>query len=202
MSRGDVVMKKLIDKIIETMKVNNSLTDDEGIVRFGLEIMITKALFIVTIIIVSIFMKCLAESIFFTISYSLIRQYGGGSHAGTKRECFIRSMMTLIFALCIIKVAENISLFIFPISVISLIAVIYILISAPIDSENKRLDKDEIRVYGRKAKVMTMLMLFTAVVLLLIRLNAFAFSVMIGIVTAAFLMFVGQIQNFKCGDEE
>ncbi|MCH5193366.1 MAG: accessory gene regulator B family protein [Oscillospiraceae bacterium] len=195
-------MEKLIDKIIDTMKVNNSLTDDEEIVRYGLEIIIIKAIFIVSIIIVSIFMKCLAESIFFTISYSLIRQYGGGSHASTKRECFVRSMLTLIFALCIIKAAENIFLFIFPIFVISLAAVVYIFIFAPIDSENKRLDKDEIRVYGKKAKVMTILMLLTAVALLFIKLNAFAVAVMTGIATAAFLMFVGQIQNFKCGDRQ
>ncbi len=42
-------MDKLLDKIIENMKKNDCLTDDEEIVRFGLEIMIEKAIFIVII---------------------------------------------------------------------------------------------------------------------------------------------------------
>ena len=49
-------MDKIIDKIIKKMKISDSLTDDEEIVRYGLEIMITKMIFAVSIAVVGLLM--------------------------------------------------------------------------------------------------------------------------------------------------
>lgn len=193
-------MDRIIDKIIEKMKISNSLTDDEEIVRYGLEIMITKMIFAVSIAIVGLLMKSFFEGVVFTAAYSLIRQYGGGSHAKTRIMCYIRSMLTFVAALVIIKAVVYMPVLAVPLSVISVISVVYIFFAAPIDSENKRLDNDEIRVFGRKARIMAALMLLISVALLLLKFNAFAFSVMTGIFISAFLMVVGQIENYRSGE--
>lgn len=193
-------MDKIIDKIIKKMKISDSLTDDEEIVRYGLEIMITKMIFAVSIAVVGLMMKSFFKGVVFTAAYSLIRQYGGGSHAKTRIMCYIRSMLTFIAALVIIKAAVYMPVLVVPLSVLSVISVVYIFFAAPIDSENKRLDSDEIRVFGRKARIMASLMLLISVLLLLLKLNAFAFSVMTGIFISAFLMVVGQIENYRSGE--
>lgn len=193
-------MDKIIDKIIKKMKISDSLTDDEEIVRYGLEIMITKMIFAVSIAVVGLLMKSFFKGVVFTAAYSLIRQYGGGSHAKTRIMCYIRSMLTFIAALVIIKAAVYMPVLVVPLSVLSVISVVYIFFAAPIDSENKRLDSDEIRVFGRKARIMASLMLLISVLLLLLKLNAFAFSVMTGIFISAFLMVVGQIENYRSGE--
>lgn len=194
-------MEKVVDKIIEKMKISDSLTDDEEIVRYGLEIMITKMIFAISIAIVGLLMKSFFEGVVFTAAYSFIRQYGGGSHAKTRIWCYIRSILTFVAALVIIKATVNMPVLVVPLSVLSVISVVYIFFAAPIDSENKRLDSDEIRVFGRKARIMAALMLLISFVLLLLKLNVFAFSVMTGIVISAFLMVVGQIENYRSGED-
>ncbi len=193
-------MEKIIDKIIDKMKSSDSLTDDEEIVRYGLEIMITQLIFGVSIAVISLLTKCFFEGLVFTVVYSLIRQYGGGSHAKTRIWCYIRSMFTFVVALIVIKIVGLFSTLVIPLLVLSLISVGYIFAAAPVDSENKRLDNDEIRVYGKKARIIVTIMLLISVILLLLKLNIFAFSAMTGIITAAVLMVIGQIENYRSGE--
>lgn len=86
-------MEIIIGKIIDEMKKSDLLTDDEEIVRYGLEIMISKAFFAVIIAVIGLIMGCFAESIIFTISFSLLRQYGGGYHAETRKNVFIHQSL-------------------------------------------------------------------------------------------------------------
>lgn len=193
-------MDKIIDKIIERMKISDSLTADEEIVRYGLEIMITKFIFAVSIAVVGLLMKSFFEGVVFTAAYSLVRQYGGGSHAKTRIGCYIRSMLTFAAALVIIKSVGYLPVLTVLLSVLTIASVVYIFFAAPIDSENKRLDRDEIRIYGRKARIMAVAMLIVSVILLFLKFNIFAFSVMTGIIISAFLMVVGQIENYRSGE--
>jgi len=193
-------MEKIIDKIIDKMKSSDSLTDDEEIVRYGLEIMITQLIFGVSIAVISLLTKCFFEGFVFTVVYSLIRQYGGGSHAKARIWCYIRSMFTFAVALIVIKLVGTFSTLVIPLLVLSLISAGYIFAAAPVDSENKRLDNDEIRIYGRKARIIVTVMFLISVILLLLKLNIFAFSAMTGIITAAFLMVIGQIENYRSGE--
>ena len=198
-------MDKLLDKIIEEMKKDNALTDNkenEEIVRVGLEILITKVFFAIAILIVGLLMKCFFESIVFAISFSMLREYGGGYHAESRTKCLVLSFITLVVALGIIVLNKIFHVLMLPTFILSIISVIYILYKAPIDTLNKRLDKDEIRVYGNKARILTIIMFLVAVLLLYIRYNNLAFAVLTGIIMEAYLMIKGQIQNFRYGDEQ
>ena len=183
-------MDKLLDKIIENMKKNDCLTDDEEIVRFGLEIMIEKAIFIVIIAAFGLLMRCFFESAVFTVCFTLLREYGGGYHAETKRKCFVLSILTLIVALGSIKLAEHFTVLVFPLFIAAVISVIYIFIAAPIDTPNKRFDEDEI-----KARIFTAVLSAAAVILWLLKLDNFAVTVAVGIIIEAYLMLKGYIKN-------
>ena len=192
-------MDKLIDKIIDEMKKGNAITDDEEneeIVRLGLELMITKAIFAIVIVIVGLLMGCFFESVVFAISFSLLREYGGGYHAETRIKCFLLSFITLVVSLGIIILAKNLPVLTLPFITVSIISAIYILCKAPIDTANKRLDKDDIRVYGNKTRVLTVILLFVAVLLLYFGINNLAFAVLTGIIIEVYLMIKGQISNY------
>lgn len=197
-------MDKLIDKIIYEMKKGNAITDDEEneeIVRLGLELMITKAIFAIVIVIVGLLIGCFFESVVFAISFSLLREYSGGYHAETRIKCFWLSFITLVVSLGIIILVKNFSVLALPFITVSIISAIYILCKAPIDTANKRLDKDEIRVYGNKAKVSTVILLFIAAFLLYFRVNNIALAVLTGIIIEAYLMIKGQIANYINGEK-
>ncbi len=55
-------MERLIDKIIDAMKRSDSLTDDEEIVRRGLEIIAIKIFFAVIIIIAGLLLGCFLKA--------------------------------------------------------------------------------------------------------------------------------------------
>ena len=189
-------MEIILNKVMTFISKDNELDDDEAeVVRYGLEIVITRAFFAVIIAIIGLLMNCFLESIVFAISLSFLREYGGGYHAETRKKCFVLSILTLIAALSIIKLAESFQFLTFPICGIALISVIYILLKAPIDTPNKRFDKDEIRFYGRKARLLTVILLVAAALLWILKLGNFTFSILTGIIIQAYLMIKGQISN-------
>lgn len=189
-------MEIILNKVMTFIAKDNELDDEEAeVVRYGLEIVITRAIFAVIIVITGLLMNCFFESIVFAISFSLLREYGGGYHAETRSKCFVLSIFTLIAALSIIKLAENFQFLTFPIWGLALVLVIYILLKAPIDTPNKRFDEDEIRIYGKKARLLTVILLVAAVLLWILNFSDFSFTVLTGIIIQAYLMVKGQITN-------
>ncbi len=192
-------MDKIIDKIISIMKKNGSLETDEEIVRYGLEIVIMKLIFVIIILVTGLMMNCFIESIFFTAVYSALRMYAGGCHADSRIKCFINSILTLAVALIGIKASEAFGMANIILGILSVISAVYIFITAPIDTENKRLDREEICHYGRRARVLTVIFVLLAVILLILKINNVACAIMMGIVVEAVLMLEGYIKNHKAG---
>lgn len=188
-------MEKFIDKIIAIMKNNNAISDDEEIVRYGLEIVIMKLIFCIIIVTLGICLHCFIESVIFTVAFSLLRMYGGGYHAKTRGHCFLLSLITLIVALSIIKISGEMSNLIILVIGFAVNASIYIYFSAPVDTENKRLDIEEMNHYGKRARVLVTILLITSAAFLIMGYNKIACSVMIGIIIEGILMLIGYIQN-------
>lgn len=189
-------MKKITDKIFCAMKNKNIMVDEE-VVKYGLEIIFTKVLFAIIIASIGILTKCFLESIIYTITFSLLRQYGGGYHAKTKQKCFVLSVLMLICAIFIIKTAQSFDVFIILEAVITLLSVIYIITTAPIDTPNKRLDADELRIYGKRTGITVCILVIILGICLYIKAYRFSTAMMIGIIMEAYLMLKGQINNKK-----
>ena len=190
-------MEKIINKILLIMKSSGLIETDDEIIRYGLEIVIMRGVFLILILVIGALMNCLIESIIFTVSYSVLRMYAGGCHAESRSKCFINSVLTLIIALIGIKAAEAYGFAAAALGVLSVTAVIYIFIAAPIDTENKRLDKDEVYHYGKRSRVFLIILSLFAGIMLVLRLNSVAYSVMMGMVIEAVLMLIGYLQNRK-----
>lgn len=194
-----MVTKRVINKIISSMKKNISDDIDDEIISYGLEIIITKAVFIAIIIFLGIITKCFPDVIAFIIAFTVIRQYGGGYHADTRIRCFILSVLTLFLDIVMIKLAELGFISMLFLIIITLLSVVYIWIVAPIDTKNKRLDADEIVHYGKRVKVVILILCLIVCILLFFKINNYARAIMFGIVTEAFLMIAGAVQNYKSG---
>lgn len=190
-------MERILNKVMSFILKNNDLDNDKiEIIRYGLEIVITKLFFIVIILIIGLIMNCIIESVAFAVSLSLLRQYGGGYHADTRKKCLVLSLITLIISLSVIKLAENYQVMILPMCCAAFISFIYILAAAPIDTSNKRFDKDEIRIYGRKSRVLTITFAILSVIFGLLKLYSITFVILTAIITEAYLMLKGQISNY------
>ena len=87
-----------------------------------------------------------------------------------------------------------------PIIIIAGVAVIYIFTSAPIDTASKRLDNDECREYGKRAKILAVLLIMLSVMLYIFNISNIACTVAIGIIFEGLLMICGYVQNIRNGE--
>ena len=181
-------MEKIINKILLIMKSSGLIETDDEIIRYGLEIVIMRGVFLVLILVIGALMNCLIESIIFTVSYSVLRMYAGGCHAESRSKCFINSVLTLIIALIGIKAAEAYGFAAAALGVLSVTAVIYIFIAAPIDTENKPIEDDEIAVFRKKARVMLIIEICISVVAYLIGFISVACSALLALIVTGILM--------------
>lgn len=89
------------------------------------------------------------QSIFFLFCFSALRKYAGGYHADTPIRCYFLSFITLFIALMGIKILQcddNVGILI---QTINLLIIIFL---SPIDSVVHRLEYEEKKEYGTRAK--------------------------------------------------
>lgn len=189
-------MEMILNKVMTFLSKDNDFSDDEAeVVRYGLEIMITRAIFAVVIVVVGLLMRCFWKSAVFAVSFTLLREYGG-YHAETRKKCFMLSILTLVASLSIIKLAESFQILTLSLGIVAFISAIYILLKAPIDTPNKRFDEDDVKIFGRKARLLTVVLLVAAILLWVLKLSDFTYTVLTGIIVQAYLMLKGQISNY------
>lgn len=91
----------------------------------------------------------MAKYIFFYFAFSALRKYAGGYHADTPIRCYFLSFITLFIALMGIKILQcddNVGILI---QTINLLIIIFL---SPIDSVVHRLEYEEKKEYGTRAK--------------------------------------------------
>lgn len=123
----------------------------EEIYSYGLEEIFIEMFNILSIFLIGLLFRKVIETLIFVIAFRILRSYTGGYHAKTLWRCYVLTMLTVIIALSIIRypivVSRNVSI------VLWLFSGIAIFLWAPVEAENKPLDQLEIKIYGKKAKI-------------------------------------------------
>lgn len=84
--------------------VQKYFSDDESeIIEFGITVLISKVIFLITIVIVGVFCGELVSVLFFTLLYTPLRSFAGGIHAKTPVRCYFLSLAMLILTALIFK---------------------------------------------------------------------------------------------------
>ena len=122
--------------------------DESEIIEFGITVLISKVIFLITIVIVGVFCGELVSVLFFTLLYTPLRSFAGGIHAKTPVRCYFLSLAMLILTALIFKFLKITKLLFYFSIVIS--AIILILLS-PVEDFNKPLDDIEIKIYRGKS---------------------------------------------------
>lgn len=121
--------------------------EEQSIIEFGISILLSRLLNLVTEIIIGCLFSMFIEAMIFLIAFSFLRSYAGGIHASTSGKCYVFSSLTMVIAMFIIKYVDG-----FVINCIFILfGTILCLIFAPVESKNKMLDKLEKNIYRKKA---------------------------------------------------
>ena len=121
----------------------------EEIINYGIRRSIVISISTIVTIMAGYLLGIVWQSIFFLFCFSALRKYAGGYHADTPIRCYFLSFITLFIALMGIKILQcddNVGILI---QTINLLIIIFL---SPIDSVVHRLEYDEKKEYGTRAK--------------------------------------------------
>ena len=190
------MMDKLLDKTMAFLHKNQEMDEDTSdIVRYGLELFLIKTTFSVVMLILGALLHSFWECLVFTVFFYLIRSLAGGYHADTRLKCFLQSILTFVTVILIIKVVKAYAYAIYPLLAFAVIAVFLVWLLAPIDTENKRLDDEEVAEFRKKSRVMLAIETAVAVVAFVAGFTLVSSAVMLSLIVTAVLLLIEHIKN-------
>lgn len=134
----------MTEKIMALFMRNESVNEeDREIIHYGMECMLAKLINILLPLPAVLYMKAEKEYLLFLILFGILRTKVGGYHADTRLRCFILSYLMIMAAIIWTSIGSTYSL----LWILLTEAIIYII--APVDTENKRLNKDDKRYYRK-----------------------------------------------------
>lgn len=187
-------MEVLTKRITEWLIVNKAVEDgDRELYEYAIySLMITiSPLFLVLII--GIMMGTLIEGVFLIIPFMCIRKFSGGYHAKNAGTCFVSSCALLVICMYL---AAHIKYGVW-VSFVATVAIALLALFSPIDSENRRLDEEEKKLYRKIAIKISLLFMLVHILLLLFKCENWAVSVAIGLMLSAGLQLPCLLQQLN-----
>lgn len=146
----------------------------------------------ITVFIIGWLCNMLWQSLIFMLAYGVLRPVAGGYHARTQRNCYIFSILLLLAVLALLHW--------FPWDAIrgifiALVATCIVFLLAPIEDENKPLDKIEQLVYKRRSRCISLLLLCITIILMMIGKPETAYCIAVAIMALAGMLVLGKLKN-------
>lgn len=145
----------------------------------------------VTMLAIGIVMRMVWECIMFWIIYKILRKYCGGFHFSTSLRCYLSSCVMCPAVLCSIRfIPYNMIIF----SVLAAASAIILLILSPIAALTKPLDPAEISVFGKIARIITIISLLLYIAFVFLQLYTAAKIIVLDLMCVAVFAVWGKLQ--------
>lgn len=184
--------KKLAEKIAEGIEEKGAAKAATSVYRYGAEMLLSSLGGILTVIFLGIVFQNLLAGLVYYSSYALMRSSSGGYHATTQLKCYFLSLFCVLAFYILMAVIPQEAFFLSSIACAPLSAVC-ILILAPVGTPNKPLDDTEKKVYGRRSRWILLAEAAAIVILLILRLDAYAFMITVALFTVAMFLIAGNV---------
>lgn len=180
-----------ITDILEKQGIIQS--NSREVYEYGLRQLFMSLLNIVTMLLIGAAMGMIFQTIIFTVSYIPLRSYAGGYHASSPKRCWAVSAIMLFGNLFFLRLFPK--KFYVYLTILSLIAGIFIIFLSPVDDANKQLDAKEISVYKLRT-ILTISIELTILIFLFVKKIWQIIIVFEAVwITMLIMLVVGKIKN-------
>lgn len=189
-------MDKVVEGIVSILH-KNSIVNDENIdvVRYGIEIVLLKILFFLTILFIGIITNSVVNILIFMLFYKPLRTYAGGYHAKTRIGCYIVSVLMLLLMLISVKLVSNFDALTNAVYVIAVISGVIIWILAPVETSNKPLDMVEKSRYRLISRIILLVEFIVGGFCLIFDFRLFSLAIALVFAFTGFFLFLCHIQE-------
>ena len=163
--------------------------------EYAIYVLLSGIFHLISVVVLGLCFNMILESLVFYCSFILIRKFAGGYHAKTSTRCYIFSVITSFVVLCLIKLigySNSINYYIFV--TIEILCVVFIIITSPLDNENKPLNAKEKKIFKILSVVMSLLMFVISLLLKWAGFNILSVAVSFGIIMCAVVAFLRWFQ--------
>ena len=163
---------------------------------YGLDLVMSVIVSDLTMLIIGIIMKMIPQVIVFVFMYKFIRKYTGGFHCETALTCYLSSSTMCICVLLAIKyLPYNLGIYI--VATVLSIGVLFAI--SPIEAINKPLEEIEVKVFGKRARIVLCITLVIFGVICALGLTEMVKTMAISVVDILLFAVMGKIKllNYK-----
>lgn len=184
------MQSKVIQRLLDVMISNKIIKLEETeLYSYGLIQGILMLLNVFTLLIIGIIFGMLRESWVFMVRYIPLRTYVGGYHARTQLNCYISSVVLIVMVLLGIRYMKWTSLIYIAISIVSGLIIYFF---SPVEDSNKPIDDMEIKVFGRKSRIVLISKLIMLSLFIYLGKNDIAECILVSLFTVSVLLILGK----------
>lgn len=181
-----LMLSKVIGWLIQQKTIESS---DRELYEYALYSFLVSNIPLVFLVIASILLGKLLEGMLIVLPFMIIRKFCGGYHAKHVYTCFILSTGLVLSGFYIVNYL-NCNYFI-----MMVISGVSIMFNSPIDSQNKRLDKSEIKLYKRITEMLIVSIIVLYIILFIIKCSYYAKYLAMSITLIAILQVPCIVKN-------
>ncbi len=187
------IAEALADYVIQKGMVKE---EDRELYEYGFTMTIEVGLFVLSCLLVSLYLHMFMEGILFFLIFAPLRSYAGGLHLDKFHSCFILSCLTFSGILLIVRYV-HISMLFSLIALFILEAAIYALY--PVENINREVDSEENRFFKKKLKIFLAVDLLLAVICAVLKKECYVFLISVTFFMIVVTMILGKYKNIRTG---
>ena len=186
---------KSANKMTESLVSNNIIDrSDFEIYRIGFEMGFAIIAYVLTTLSIGFIFRMPLESLLFIFAFYPLRSYVGGFHTSNHFRCYWLSMLATVAVLFTIRFV--VSMYSAPlIVVIAGICVAIMFFLVPVQDANRPLEDIEIRVFGRRARIVLGAELAALIIASAVGLITISAIIFCTILLSGIAVFAGAIKN-------
>ena len=172
---------------------DGELTEEEyrEVIKYGGGMLINIIIGVVAAVAIAVYMGMLKKGVVFLMLLLPLRQYCGGYHMKNHNKCIVASIIIYFLQLMLINLKVTISVQI----VMLIFALVIILMLAPVDNINNKMNQEEKNYLKKKIRVILIIELFLYAIFIVLSKMDYGLIVVLCIAIVAGLLILGNISN-------
>ena len=173
---------------------DGELTEEEyrEVIKYGGGMLINIIIGVVAAVAIAVYMGMLKKGVVFLMLLLPLRQYCGGYHMKNHNTCIVASIIIYFLQLMLIK---NLKVTISVQIVMLIFALVIILMLAPVDNINNKMNYEEKNYLKKKIRVILIIELFLYAIFIVLSKTDYGLIVVLCIDIVAGLLILGNISN-------
>ena len=173
---------------------DGELTEEEyrEVIKYGGGMLINIIIGVVAAVAIAVYMGMLKKGVVFLMLLLPLRQYCGGYHMKNHNKCIVASIIIYFLQLMLIK---NLKVTISVQIVMLIFALVIILMLAPVDNINNKMNYEEKNYLKKKIRVILIIELFLYAIFIVLSKTDYGLIVVLCIAIVAGLLILGNISN-------